>query len=174
MASKKVVTGEVRLGFVHLFEPRAIQEGGQLKYSVELIIDKKDKNVLDPINKAVQEVIDANPSIFKNAKKVKLPLRDGDEDKDSFEYEGKFFLSASDKNPPVVIDENKVEILSPREIYSGCYGRVSISFFAFDKAGNKGVGAALNAVQKTRDGEPLGSTYTKADAMSDFEDDNMI
>ena len=59
-------------------------------------------------------------------------------------------------------------------VYSGVYGRASISFYAFNSSGNKGIACGLNNLQKIRDGEPLGG---KASAESDFasdEDDDFL
>lgn len=49
------------------------------------------------------------------------------------------------------------------------YGRASISFYAFNSSGNKGIACGLNNLQKIHDGEPLGG---KASAESDFATDN--
>ena len=51
------------------------------------------------------------------------------------------------------------------EVYSGVYGRASISFYVFNANGNKGIACGLNNLQKISDGEPLGG---KASAESDF------
>ena len=50
------------------------------------------------------------------------------------------------------------------------YKRQSISFYAFNSNGNRGIACGLNNLQTIRDGEPLGS---RASAESDFgnEDD---
>ena len=45
----------------------------------------------------------------------------------------------------------------------------SISFYAFNSSGNKGIACGLNNLQKIRDGEPLGG---KASAESDFATDD--
>lgn len=50
-------------------------------------------------------------------------------------------------------------------MYSGVIGRASITFYAFNSNGNKGIACSLNNLQKLADGEPLGS---KASAESDF------
>ena len=55
------------------------------------------------------------------------------------------------------------------EVYSGVYGRASITFYAFNSSGNKGIACGLNNLQKIRDGEPLGG---KASAESDFATDD--
>ena len=59
-------------------------------------------------------------------------------------------------------------ILTRSEVYSGVYGRASISFYAFNSNVNKGIACGLNNLQKIRDGEPLGG---KASAASDFATD---
>ena len=55
------------------------------------------------------------------------------------------------------------------EVYSGVYGRASISFYAFNANGNKGIACGLNNLQKISDGEPLGG---RASAESDFATDD--
>ena len=65
-------------------------------------------------------------------------------------------------------------ILTHSEVYSGVYGRASITFYAFNNSGNRGIACGLNNLQKIRDGEPLGG---KASAESDFatdEDDDFL
>ena len=59
-------------------------------------------------------------------------------------------------------------VMSRSEVYSGVYGRASITFYAFNSSGNKGIACGLNNLQKIRDGEPLGG---KASAESDFNTD---
>ena len=61
------------------------------------------------------------------------------------------------------------KILTRSEVYSGVYGRASISFYAFNSNGNRGIACGLNNLQKIRDGEPLGG---RASAESDFADDD--
>lgn len=64
------------------------------------------------------------------------------------------------------MDENVSPILDRSEVYSGCYARVSLSFYAFNTNGNKGVACGLGNIQKIRDGEPLGAGRVSAE--SDF------
>jgi len=65
-----------------------------------------------------------------------------------------------------VVDNKVQPILDQSEVYSGCYGRVSVTFYAYNSNGNKGIAAGLGNVQKLRDGEPLGS---RANAKDEFE-----
>jgi hypothetical protein len=64
------------------------------------------------------------------------------------------------KFKPAVLDNNRQEILNPLDVYSGCYGRVSLTCFAYSGEGKRGVSAVLNNVMKTRDGEPLVNRLT--------------
>jgi hypothetical protein len=167
----KVVTEEVRLSYVNLFEPKSIVEGGPLKYGVSVLIDKSNKALVKKIETAIQKTISEGQAVLKTTKGLSTPLRDGDEEKDSEEYENCFFINVSNKNKPIVVDEDRQDIINPRDVYSGCYGRVSMTFFAYNKAGKKGIGVSLNAVQKTGDGESLGGGYTRASVDEDFGDD---
>ena len=175
--STKVVTGKVRFSYVNVFVPTAMDEGAPLKYSVSILIPKKDKKTLQKINEAIEAVIESKGAVFtKNGKRLsslQLPLRDGDEDENKADdpvYNGHFFVNAKSKNKPGVVDEDLNPIMDANEFYSGCYGRASISFYAYDKNGNKGVACSLNNLQKLEDGEPLGNVSNPA---SDFGDDLM-
>lgn len=61
------------------------------------------------------------------------------------------------------MDENVAPILDRSEVYSGCYARVSISFYAFNTNGNKGIACGLGNIQKIRDGESLGGGRVSAE-----------
>ena len=97
---------------------------------------------------------------------IKTPLRDGDiERPDDPAYAGAYFINANATTAPGMVDADRNAIISRSEVYSGVYGRASISFYAFNSNGNKGIACGLNNLQKIRDGEPLGS---RASAESDF------
>ena len=61
-----------------------------------------------------------------------------------------------------------------KEVYSGCYARVSISFYAFNSGGNKGIACGLGNIQKIRDGEPLGGRDSANDDFTTVEDDDFL
>lgn len=157
----KVVTNEVRFSYAHVWEPESI-DGGDKKYSVSILIRKNDIETLNKIKGAVQAALEsgkqklagANGQV--NTATLKLPLRDGDvERSDDPAYVGHYFFNASSKNQPGIVDANVQRIMKQSEFYSGCYGRASVNFYAFNAKGNKGIAAGLNNVQKLRDGEPL-------------------
>ena len=74
-------------------------------------------------------------------------------------------MNANSATAPGVVDANRNDILDRSEVYSGCYGRASINFYAYNANGNRGIACGLNNLQKIRDGEPLGG---RASAESDF------
>lgn len=42
------------------------------------------------------------------------------------------------------------------KVYSGCYVRGSVNFYAFNTKGNKGIACGLGNIQKVRESENLG------------------
>ena len=173
-----MITGvNTRWSYANVWEPKAM-EGGKPKFSVSLIIPKSDTVTVGKIKAAIDEAYrDGQSKLKGNGKSVpalsslRTPLRDGDIDRpDDPAYANAYFVNANSTTAPGVVDANRNEILDKSEVYSGCYGRASISFYAFNANGNKGIACGLNNLQKIRDGEPLGG---KASAESDFatEDD---
>lgn len=178
MADTKVITGKVRFSYVNIFRSRAFQPGQDEKYSICLLISKKDKETIKKIKAAVEAATQQGISEKWGGKKpanIKLPLRDGDEERadEAPEYEGMFFLNANANQKPGIIDQYKNEVLDPDEVYSGCWGRASINFYPYNSNGNKGVGVGLNNIQKLSEGERLGGARSSAedDFADDFEDD---
>ena len=102
---------------------------------------------------------------------LKSPLRDGDTDRDAPEYKGHYFINANSKLKPGVVDAAVNPILDQSEIYSGCYGRVSLNFFPYNANGNRGIGAGLQNVQKLADGEPLSGRSRAEDDFTAATDD---
>lgn len=169
----KVITGKVRFSYVHVFEPTTVSEdSSDKKYSVSIIISKKDKATLSKIEKAIEAATQAGVAKWggKIPKNLKTPLRDGDEEREEECYENSFFLNAKSSNKPGIVDANLDEIMSKEEFYSGCYGRASITFYPYDSNGSKGIACGLNNLQKLEDGERLGGS--SASAAEDFADDD--
>lgn len=172
--STKVITGKVRFSYAHVFEPVAMAESQDAKYQVSLIIPKSDLKTLEKIEKAIEAAkVVGKDKISKNGKLMpglKMPLRDGDEDRpDNPEYADSMFINCSSKLKPGIVDKDLNPIMSQDEFYSGCYGRASINFYAFNNAGNRGIACGLNNLQKLADGEPLAGG---ASAETDFGGEN--
>ncbi|WP_294496093.1 DUF2815 family protein [uncultured Ruminobacter sp.] len=174
----KVITGvNTRWSYANVWEPKAM-EGSKPKFSVSLIIPKSDTVTVGKIKAAIEEAFrDGQSKLKGNGKSapalstLRNPLRDGDlERPEDPAYANAYFVNANSTSAPGIVDAAKNQIIDKSEVYSGCYGRASISFYAFNANGNKGIACGLNNLQKIRDGEPLGG---KASAESDFatEDD---
>lgn len=168
----KVVTGKVRLSYVHLFEAFSNIEGQDPKYSCVLLIPKSDKLTMKKLRAAQQAALENGKNgVFKGRipKDWKDTIKDGDEDADleqNPEYEGHFYMSVSSKTKPGIVDRDVQPIIDSTEIYSGCFARVSINAFPYSVQGNKGVSFGLNHVQKMGDGDYLGG---RSRAEDDFE-----
>lgn len=176
MQETKVVTGKVRFSYANVWEPKSIN-GGDEKYSVSIIIPKSDKKTLSEIKKAIEEAKKEGVSKFggKVPANIKLPLRDGDIDRaDDEAYAGSYFINANSKTKPDVVDKNVQPILDTTEFYSGCYGRVSIVFYAFNQNGNKGIACGLQHLQKLEDGEPLGGRSRAEDDFTTYDDEDFL
>lgn len=176
-SNTKVVTGVVRLSYANVWEPVSIN-GGTPKYSVSLIISKSDQKTIDAINAAVNAAIKDGAAKFggkiPNKAALKLPLRDGDTERDDEAYKDSFFVNANSTTAPQIVDRSVQPILDRAEVYSGCYARVSINFYAFNSNGNRGIACGLGNIQKVRDGEPLGGRTSAADDFATDLDDDFL
>ena len=172
--STKVVTDKVRFCYVNVFEPTAMNEGDTPKYNICILIPKDDAKTLDKINKAIEAAKQAGKAKLadKNGKipsNLKLPLRDGDDERsDDPAFEGMYFINANSQRKPSIVDKELNPIMEKEEFYSGCYGRASINFYAFNVS-SKGIAAGLNNLQKLEDGEMLAGGST---AEEDFGGEN--
>lgn len=175
----KVVTGTVRLSYANVWTPRAANEGSEPKYSASIIIPKSDTATVDAIKKAIEVAIQEGVGKFGGKipprTTLKLPLRDGDEERpDDEAYKNAYFLNATSKLAPGIVDKHVQPILDHSEVYSGVYARVSLNFYAFNTSGNRGVACGLGNIQKIRDGEPLGGKTAPSADFSSFEDDDFM
>lgn len=168
--SETITTGQVRFSFAHLFEPYANQQGQEPKYSVTLLIPKNDATTVNAINAAMQQTLQESiPLVFGGQPPANpaFPIYDGDGVRPTgepfgAECRGHYVMTASSKQQPQVVDTNVQPILDRGAVYSGCYGRASIRFFGYNKAGRKGIGCGLGNVQKLADGEALSGRTTAA------------
>lgn len=174
--STKVITGKVRFSYANVFEPTAMQDGQTPKYNVSIIISKSDTKTVEAIKKAIEAAKEAGKSKIadKNGKipvNLKTPLRDGDEERpDDPTYENSYFINANSERKPGIVDTDLNPIMSRDDFYSGCYGRASINFYAFN-VNSKGIACGLNNLQKLEDGERLAGCSS---AEEDFGGDNAV
>ena len=174
----KVITGkETRWSYCNVWEAKAIN-GGTPKFSVSLLIPKSDtvtvKKIKDAIEAAYREgeaKLKGNGKTVPPLTAIKTPLRDGDAERpDDPAYAGHYFVNANSATAPGIVDADCQPILTRSEVYSGVYGRASISFYAFNSSGNRGIACGLNNLQKLSDGTPLGGHSRAEDDFADLDD----
>lgn len=165
-----------RFSYLHCWEPDSVN-GGDPKYSVSAIIPKSDTKTINAIMAAVEQA--KKDSISKWGGKIpanlKLPLRDGDIDRpDDEAYANSYFFNANSRQAPQVVDSHVQPILDQNEVYSGCYGKISVTFYGYNSNGNRGIAAGLGNIQKLRDGESLGGRTTAAEDFETEEDEDFL
>ena len=170
-ASEKLILSEnTRWSYVSIWEPKSIN-GEEPKFSITLII-KKGSPDMEVIGNTIKEVYRNNSSILTGTdgtlpplNTLKTPVRDGDVDKaDDPDFAGCYYINAYSKFKPGIVDEDLNTITDRNQVYSGCYGRASISFYAYNNGESCGIGCSLNHLQKVRDGEKMGSTAVSSAA----------
>lgn len=170
-----VTINDVRFSYCNLFQPKAPFNNpqGEPKYSVTVLVPKTNTAAKAVIDNAVAQAIDAGVSSKWNGVRPPQPaicVHDGDgprpSDGSAFgeECKGCWVFTASTKQPPFVVDEYVQNIIDPTKVYSGMWGNVNVTFFAYNNAGKKGIGCGLNGVQKIRDDEALGGQITAQEA----------
>lgn len=178
----KVITGpKTRWSYANVWDAKSIN-GGAPKYSVSLIIPKSDVKTVAKINAAIEAAYTEGESKLKgNGRSVpalsaiKTPLRDGDVERpDDPAYANSYFINANSATAPGIVDADRNPILERSEVYSGVYGRASISLYAFNSNGNKGIACGLNNLQKISDGEPLGGRARAEDDFATDDDDDFL
>ena len=153
--------------------------GATFAFAFEIVKTLVGEKPVEKIKKAIQAAYEDGAAKLKgNGKSVpplstlKTPLRDGDEAfPDDESYKGYMFLNANNTQAPGIVDADRQPIIERREVYSGCFGRASISFYAFNTNGNKGIACSLNNLQKIKDGTPLGGHSRAEDDFADDEED---
>ena len=169
MGSPITIRG-VRFSYCHLFQPVKQNESGTPKYSTTLLLPKSDTAGKAAIDRAIEQAINDGLNKKWNGVKppvVPTPIYDGDGVRENgtpygAECKGCWVFTARSNQAPTVVDTQLQTILDSREVYSGMYGNVNVTFYPYNFNGKKGVACGLNHVQKTSDGEPLGSSRITA------------
>jgi hypothetical protein len=165
-----------RFSFLHCWEPDSVN-GSEPKYSVSAIIPKSDTATVNAIKAAIE--VAKKESVSKWGGKIppnlKLPLRDGDIDRpDDEAYAGCYFLNANSRQAPQVVDSRVESILDQNEVFSGCYGKISVTFYGYNTNGNRGIAAGLGNIQKLRDGESLGGRAKASEEFDSVQDEDFL
>ena len=174
LSNTQMTTSEVRLSYVHLDAPYANPNtNAEPKYQVTVLMPKSDVQAKARLDAAYQAAVQKGVAEKWNGTMppiVACSIHDGDGVRPSTgeafgpECKGHWVFTASSKNPVSMVDAGMNPIAQKGEIYSGCYARVCVSLFPYNTAGKRGIGIGLEAVQKLRDGDPLGGGVSVADA----------
>lgn len=170
----KVLTGLIRFSYVNVLKPRVDDDGNE-KYSTCILIPKEDEKTIANIEKAMENanLMGTQTGRFggKKPKNCMEILHDGDDDaEEKGEYfAGHYYINASSKLPPGVVNKFKEPITDTTEFYSGCYGHASLNFFPYNYSGKIGVACGLNNLMKVKEGEMLGGRANADDDFKDFE-----
>lgn len=176
----------VRFSYLHVHEAKLNTESGNMEFSLAALIPKENVEDIAAVKGAIKSL---QKQVWLDDKKpippkFWNPLRDGDADtkNDGSSYgaeaKGCYLLNCKtgeDTAPNVVgttrDGAGKFLPLGRKDIKSGDWGRVSVVMGAYLK-GTTGVGAYLSSVQKTQQGENLGSQSSAEDDFKDFDQED--
>ena len=162
----KVPTGIVV--WPHVFEPRVwsgdVDDDGKAKEPKrEITLVFEDRDEIKAFEDACLELAEDE---FGRVKGIKLPLRETDEvDALADVFPGAVMVKARTIFEVGVCGPD-FEPIKPRDVYSGCLGRMYVELSAYTARGSKGISANLKAFQKVADGDELelgGGTVNPAD-----------
>ena len=191
MANRTIVTPEGRLSFPHIYEPSE-DLAGNLVYSLTLLIPKNADPGIAVLKQAWDacleeefgstDVPDMRPFLSKKPKEDKGWIKDGDE---------KYAATPADKKPereylrgmwivpvktpeekkPLVVDENKNEIMDKSLLQGGDYIRcvLELSAYTNKKLRSPQLSVRLVVVQKTKTGKRFGGGVSADAALEMLE-----
>ena len=165
----KVTVGPCGLSYTHLFDKYSPEgDSANGKFMTNVLIPKGEKETVNAINKAIEKAVEIGMVSKwggKKPKKIDLPLRDGDEKEDDV-YSDNFYINAKASTRPGIVDRKMCPITDEDDVYSGMWAIVSITFYAYDVNGNRGIACGLDNVMKYKDDTRLGG---RSSAESDFD-----
>ncbi len=185
----RFITPEFRVLYEALFEP-VENDSGKKKYSVTMGF-KKPAEELKALRDAVLAVVKADlpkeyakfveafkkwPNVPETIGGFKHPFLDGDEKRNEINH-GYVMIRASSLYQPQVIGRDKAEITDPEAVYSGSYGRASVTIYSYPeiKGGKPGIGIGLRNFQFLKAGDRIagrgGNADQDFDALPEASDD---
>lgn len=175
----KLILQNVRCSYVYIQKPRKKDNGEAGNYGLQLLIPKSDKAMVAKIRKAVDEaLVDKFGADAVNKKgRYKLPLRDGDEERDGEEYKGHYFINANNSKKPGIVNKNN-EPADQDDLeeycYSGAYFHCSVNIYGFPPkdGGKPGVAVGLNNVMLRKKGERLDGSVSADKDFAEFADED--
>lgn len=169
MATKAFLTPPGVASFLNLEKPRIMPGivNAEPRFSMSLIFDKTAQASPEfiKLQDACQE---AAREFFKGKlpHNMRSPFRDGAEKQGQYEgYKaGDIFIQPWSKNKPGVVNRARQEVIDFTEFHAGWIARAFVRPFAYDQAGNKGVGLFLDVVQFLKAGKRLDGRLNATEA----------
>lgn len=164
---KKLITPKGRLSFFSLFSPDTRGDSPDGKYKATILFDKNDPEVIAALKVMKKECQRIGAETFGADAKFELHFKDGNEKAEKYpDYKEHIYISAKTKARPQVVGPD-LKNLEDGDLYAGCWVRASLTPFAYDQKGNRGVSFWLGNVQKIKDGEAFGGGRSNPE--DDFE-----
>ena len=156
---EKFITPRGRILYPKVFETDTTGQFKDNKYKLQICFDKSDRAVMEQVKLARAACLKLAGQVWptlspEQLKDVALPFHDGDK-KGKEGYGGTVYITAKSKFRPGVVDKNVKEILDPGEVYSGMWGKCSVTPFTYELP-KKGVSYFLGNLQKLSDGDRIG------------------
>jgi len=132
--------------------------GGEPRFSINLLFDQIAQKTTEwaAMKRAVAQTIDDQWGAGKSQdanfiKRLKLPfLPCKDQNYDGYDIPGGMFIRPWTKNKPGVVDAVRQEITVPGDVWAGQMVRATVSPFAYEQTGNRGVSFGLANIQICR------------------------
>lgn len=181
----KLKLNNVRLAFPAIFTAKAVatkatqkeadnDESNPLRFSACGLMTPNHSSLID-INNTLSVVANEKWGVKGPAtlallrKTLKICLHEGDEKPDYEGFPGNWFISASNKVRPRIVDTNGAPLEeSDGRPYAGCYVNMVVDIWAQDNKFGKRINATLMGIQFLRDGDALG--VSNVASIDDFED----
>lgn len=193
-AHKRVKTPEGILGFESLLEPDKMlkEEKGKDAYTVTFLFPKNDPGVQlmwEAAKEAAREEWGVDPQLWPPISpdcNDNWPFNDGDKkvikiegqpDKLDERYKGYYYINAKrwHTRPDIMgrVNGELVLLHSADDVYRGMGCQLSLTAFAYNNKGKRGVSFGLDNVRKTRDLERWTTRPTGEDDFADDEYDTI-
>lgn len=150
------------LSYPHLFKARPVMEGGEPRFSCNLIFDEIAQKSAEYMalrklaNDTALEFFGTRMKDPNFARRLRAPFRSCVDRANTKGYDvpNGMFIAPWSKTQPKVVGPDTHEITVPTDVFAGQRARVQVNAFAYENAGNVGVSFGLQAVQITKRNMP--------------------
>jgi len=158
------------LSYPHLFQPRAVNQGDDPKFSASILIRKGDPQLAYIQSVIDQEKANGWPSGFPSS--GRQFLADGALKFPTDPAMANFMVISANANAdskPAVVDPNLAPVMDQSQVFAGAIVWASLNTFIYNQTVNKGVGAGLNGIMVTGEIGELGRIDGRPSVESMFD-----